>query len=368
MRRTTALLALSLPAVLALGALAAWQRSEAARLGERARRLEAARMGSARDAADAAATAAERARRDAERIAFLEGELASALRQVETVNATLAARVAEFARLRDEQDAARRTAQRGMPSGVRAAIQTLHELLRQDGHDGLWVAFATAIEAAALRDVELIERAPDGLSTTFYRAAAMRLELDRALGVLALVLTDGVVLRDGTASDLPADGLRIELARVDGPTWEARLPFLVAASGAYPSDPEAAPSAPRLDPFTYAGWLERVGNVLAEAGTDVRWTLRRYRGLEDGNLRQALLLAFGAGQLLEQTAEAERLAIEVDVDAGIVSLLLRGGVLHRRGGDTTIPESGYRILLPGVTPSRAIELMLGMVERRTDGK
>ena len=46
---------------------------------------------------------------------------------------------------------------------------------------------------------------------------------------------------------------------------------------------------------------------------------------------------------------------------GPVELLMRGGTLRKPGGKSSLAEDGYRILLLGVTPKKASDVMLGMV-------
>ena len=58
------------------------------------------------------------------------------------------------------------------------------------------------------------------------------------------------------------------------------------------------------------------------------------------------------------SAEAEWLSIQVDERGDYVELLLREGTLRKRGGETPIPDGGYRIRLIGIEPSEAIEGML----------
>jgi hypothetical protein len=56
--------------------------------------------------------------------------------------------------------------------------------------------------------------------------------------------------------------------------------------------------------------------------------------------------------------------VEVDAGSGIVQLLLRDGVMHQKGGDSTISSEGFRMLLLDITPKQASLLMLGMVVTR----
>ena len=63
-------------------------------------------------------------------------------------------------------------------------------------------------------------------------------------------------------------------------------------------------------------------------------------------------------------ADCRDLAVEVDSTAGVVSLLLRDGVLLRDGTQSTIGKEGYRMLLVDVTPKKAMTTMMSMVVRK----
>ncbi len=304
---------------------------------------------------------AELAARD-RKVAFLEAELDAAMRRESAINGTLAARVAEIGRLQEELQDRRRHVARPMPEGVRLILEAIGEMLVVDGYDGLRFVHAAGCEERDLFEVELLEREPETWSTTFHRAGRMQLELQREAGSLALVLFDGAALRAGTSSKYPEEGHRIVLTEVDGPAWEGRLGFLLTATGEYP-DPEAVARrrAPAVDRVTHAAWVERIDSLLLDSSTEIRWRLERFRNLGDARFGESLLLGFDAGGVLLRSAEADRLAIEVDREAGVVNLLLEGGILHQQAGDTRLPESGYRILLPGVTPAQANRTMLGLV-------
>jgi hypothetical protein len=357
----------------AAGAALVW-RSEALRQAAHASlvetRLEAGRRALDEALADAARTRAERdaARAEAEaraaRIGFLERELGGALRRAEAVSAAVEAERAELQRVRAELDARRIAAGRPMPEGLRLALETLADQLRADGHPGLRFVHARALEEQILREVELVEVGAGGGRVTYYRAGALSVELDRGSGVLLLRLRDGHALRDGALEPLAEGGTELRFEGVDGPAFERRLPYLVQALGTYP-EPEAGASRPEvLDTRTRERWRARLGELLDRAGTEVRYDLGRFRTVRDGRFVDVSLHGYDGRRLLMQSAEAAHLAVEVDRGAGVVSLLLEDGVLRKRGGETTIPKSGYRILLPGVTPQQASDALLGMVVER----
>ena len=319
-------------------------------------------LGEARDAGEAAAAAAKA------RIAYLEDELSRALDQVGAVNARVAERRAELEALERRAKERWREVNAPMPEGVRLAVRALTELLRDDGYERIRVLRARAIEDGALTDVELVERSPDGFGFAYFRASRLRVELDRATGSLRLVLDGGHALRDGEVEALDENGAVLALTAVDGPVWEARVPYLLTATGEYPEDAAAAPRRRGVDPITAAAWAGRLDGLLAEADVRPRWSVRRVDDLVDGELRGVLLVATAEG-LLEATASARRAVVEIDRAAGAAWLVLLDGRLRRESGTTTIPEAGYRILLAGVAPARASELMLGLVAEAgaTDG-
>ena len=68
--------------------------------------------------------------------------------------------------------------------------------------------------------------------------------------------------------------------------------------------------------------------------------------------------------MVMSSAHCDQLAVEIDERGGVVSLLLRGGVLRRGRLESTITGEGYRMLLPGLTPKETIDAMLGMVVKK----
>jgi hypothetical protein len=300
-----------------------------------------------------------------ERIAFLEAELAAHMEQSDALTRELERQREVMAAEREATNERRRRPFRPMPEGVRLAVRTLEELLRDDGYDGFRILRAERLDGLVLHEVELLETDLESRRSTYYRAEQLAVELDRSTGAAVLRLVGGHAWIDGELAELPEGGLTIALPAVDGPAWEARMPWLVTARGSYPEPATRITEDEQLDALARAQWQERVDALLAEAGTDVRWQVARFRGLRDGWMLDVLVLGQSGGGLLERSAEADRVAIEVDRDAGTVALLLSGGTLHRKAGTNTIPESGYRIALPGVTAERAIGTMLGMVVDRT---
>jgi hypothetical protein len=314
--------------------------------------------------ADLAAVEGDVRARDV-RIAFLEREITAALARAEAVTEAVAVRRAELDALRAELDERRIAAGKPMPEGVRLAVRTLEDLLIADGYEGFRIIQARGLDDGALHDVELVETRDYGRRVTYYRAELLSVELDREGGAAALSLRNGHSVADGELQAIDGDGLAIELHEVDGPEWERRLPYLVKAVGEYPEAVAAAVADEVLDLSTRDRWRQRVDGLLAAADTEVRYELGEFRTIREGRFLDAALHGFDGARLLDRSASAARLGVEVDRAAGVVTLVLEDGVLRRRGGDTKIPASGYRILLPGVTPEQALDAMLGFVlERR----
>ena len=113
-----------------------------------------------------------------------------------------------------------------------------------------------------------------------------------------------------------------------------------------------------------AGWKTRLNKLLDLSTTAIRYRVQKFRNLRGAHFEEALLLGFGRGKTLQMSVEADRLAIHIDEREQAVEVHIGGGILRKVGGVTSIPASGYRIQLPGVTPKQAIERMLGMVVRR----
>lgn len=210
--------------------------------------------------------------------------------------------------------------------------------------------------------VEMLEIDPDGIEVAFVSAARMTATLDRASGDFELRFHDGTSTVNGQGTALPKDGRPWLLRGVDGRALEAALPFLVAASGAYPpADGPAAKTPGELDPISRRQWIARFERVLADAGTAPTWHVNRLRGLHDGWFRDVELVGTDARNHVVGGAHCARLAVEVDPASATVSLLLQDGVLRRDGVESRITGQGYRVLLPALSVKQATDAMFGMV-------
>lgn len=343
-----------------LGWLVLDGRGLAAALGreEVALRQQAALLSSTRD--DLLATR-EQAGLQTARAERLEEELRRALQQQRQIGDLLEQRQAAEQGERERRRRERLRANAPMPEGVRLCLMALRDLLRADGFLGLRFLSARALEGKELRDVELVDSDPEQLTSTLYVADRITLQLDRSSGEAVFRFFDGQRRIGDLVEVFPEDGLEVRFGPVSGPRWEERLPYLIEAVGSYPEDPAAAPKPPGLDPATRGIWIDRLNALLHQAGNDPRLEIGDLRDLRDGCFQHASLQGYDQSNLLALAASAESLAVEVDSQAGIVNLLLRDGVLHQKGGESTISKLGYRMLLQDLTPKQASDLMLGMV-------
>lgn len=342
-----------------LGAALVYATSEWHRGRERLARAERRLAELARERAELTAEALHL--RD--EVARLQLAAADAIELRDSIGEVLHVARREVEDLRQREHERLRAVARPMPEGVRLALVALNELLRADGHAGARFLSARSIDAHELEGVELIDADPKSLTTTVYLARRATLELDRATAAVVARLEGGQMLRAGAAEPLPEDGLAITFAGVNGSEWERRLPHLVRPVGEY-AEVIPATAPPPLDPVTERGWQERVANLLDRAGTELTWDLARFRGLAEGRFANVLLLGYDAGRRLAASAEARSLEVVVDRAADAVFVELRDGILRTAGGDTTIPQNGYRILLPELRPDQAIDVMMGMVRQR----
>jgi hypothetical protein len=170
--------------------------------------------------------------------------------------------------------------------------------------------------------------------------------------------------QQGVRSELPQEGLAVVLRPVEGRVWEVKLPYLVRGDGEYAATAAVPKAVDEMDPVTRAQWLERFDQLLADAGTDLKLRVGGFTALRGATFRSAQLFGYDRGRLLALAADCAELAVEIDERAGIVSLLLKDGVLLREGVESTIGSDGFRMLLPDVTPKQAADRMTGMVVRR----
>ena len=294
-----------------------------------------------------------------------DGELHTAEGQLARLRGVLAERDAEQARRVAAAQARADEALRPMPKGVRDCLGALHACLREEGFTAQRFLRATAVDAEGLHDVEMLESSQDGLAVTFFTARRMTAALDRASGRLELRFFDGVRSADGERAALPEDGFAIEFHDVDGRAFEARLPYLVVAEGAYPvapAEPERRPGL--LDPGSRRSWAARLSKLLERSGTELRWSATRLRGQLDGRFLEVELVGTNEKGLVLASAHCDRVAVEIDERRDVVSLLLVDGVLRIEDVESTIDERGFRMLLPGLTPKDVTDAMMGLVIKR----
>ncbi len=302
-------------------------------------------------------------RQNGVQVARLEEELRAALGQKAAMVRTVRETREEQERQRSEREERRRAANEPMPEGVRLALVAIRECLRADLHSGLRVVRATALEDQSLRGVEVLDYDRDQLISTLYVADRMEMVLDRSSASLALRFFDGHLMRQGERRDFPPGGFELVLPGVNGPMWEARLPYLLDAVESYPEEEESAPQAV-LDHLSRRDWQGRLDRLLDEADTPERMRVGDIETLEAGSFGDVLLLGYDEKSLLVMSASAAQMVVRVDDAAGVVQLVLKNGAMRKAGGDTPIGDGGYRILLPGVSPDRARDIMMGMVAER----
>lgn len=296
----------------------------------------------------------------------LEGEVARTAAQLGKMADVVQATKERAERRAAAARAAELRALRAMPAGVRQCLAALHGCLLAEGYGGVRFLRARSLDEDGLHDVEVIQTHADGLGADLVVAATMTALLDRSAQRLVFTFVDGSRTSAGQRFELPEEGWTIVFDPVDGRLIEQRLPQLVKAEGVYPRDREA-PRQTRptdVDPATRVAWLERFDLLLDAAGTADRVRVQHFRGLEDGTFLEARLLATDARGHVAFGASCDRLAVEIDREAGVVSLVMRDGLLRRGQAESTITAEGYRMLLPAVKPDRAIELMLGLVVER----
>lgn len=298
---------------------------------------------------------------DAETHAQLRLELHTTQQRLEAVSALLEQRNEELRRRAEQNKEWRKP----MPQGVRSCLATLHTCLRREGFYEQRFLHAVALDDEGLHDVEMLQTGADGLSVVFVAAARMTATLDRANSALELRFFDGIRAVDGAREPIDEDGWPLRFDGIDGPMFENMLPFLVVGEGEYPPPPPE----PERDPTTLSSdsrlrWQDRLGRLLERAELARHWRVTSLRGLEDAVFLDVQLVGTDDNKLVQASYSCRRVAVEVDEASGVVSLLLRDGVLRQPVGNSTITAEGYRMLLPGVTPSEAIDAMLGMIVKR----
>lgn len=331
---------------------------ETRRLAELAGQQEAAARRAEAELARVLTSAPAVVATDARAYADLALELATTQQRLQSVTELLEQRNAEQAKRASAAAAA--SATRVVPDGVRTCLVALHDQLRKEGFTAQRFLGASAIVDRELRDVELLEVEADQLAVGFVRAARMTAVVDRARSTLELRFFEGERTVGGVATALAKDGWMLRFDAIDGEEFEARLPYLVRGEGQY-AIAAAAPTEATVDASTRSQWLERVDRLLDMAGTSNKWRMSRFRGMRDGWFLDVELVATNDIHHVVGGAHCARAAIELDAAAGVVSLRMLDGVLHRDGTASSITGEGYRMLLPKLHCKQASDAMLGIV-------
>jgi hypothetical protein len=298
-----------------------------------------------------------------QRVSFLEKDLRAEISQRRNIDEVFEQTSKALREERDRHNREIWEAKKFMPEGVRQALVTANELLREDGQTGLRFLKAMKIENKVLHKVQILDRDVTSLAGTIYIADQLSFDLDRISGTLTLCFRGGYCRGPHGREEFPLSGKRVVLPDADGRSWEARLPFLVEGYGEYPVA-ENKVRLTRMGQERRVGWLKRINTLLEKAGGETRYRVDTFRNLEKAQFRESLLLGYDKSKKLSMSAEADRLWLQVDGKAKTVEIWVEEGMLRKRGGDTPIPSAGYRIRLPGVTPEQALDAMLGMVKRK----
>lgn len=349
------------------GVVAAMSLQQSFRSAEEAGRLEVeareAREALGKATESAAATERERVRLQSDNLR-LERELDAALTWTQALGEALAAEGERRERAAVERASASALALNPPPFGVQRCMLALRDCMRADGYEGMQLLRAASLEDQELRDVEFLTLDRESGRSELVVAQRLTARLDRATQTVALTFVTGHVRVDGLRTDIPPEGKVVRLVGVEGRMWEHKLPYFVQSEGSYVERVVAADGARAMDRETRETWLERLDALLVDAGSDLKLRVAGFVTLEGREFRSARLVGYDDKNLLALAADCERLAVEVDARARVVSLRLSGGTLRRAGSESSIHGEGFRMLLPNVTPERASMLLTGMVVER----
>ncbi len=353
--------------VLVCAVVSAISLAQSFRSAEEAGRLELAARAdrAAFDAVSSAAVAAEseRVRLQADNLR-LERELDAALTWTQALGEALAAEGERRERAAVERAAASALAINPPPFGVQRCMLALRDCLRADGFEGMQLLRASALEGQELRDVEFLMLHRETGQSELIVAQSMTARLDRAGEIVTLKFMNGHARQDGLRSDLPPEGKELRLSVAEGRRWEQKLPYFLRPEGDYIERKGVQSDGRAMDRETRETWLERLDALLVDAGADLKLRVAGFVALEGHEFRSVRLVGYDDRNLLALAADCDRLAVEVDALAKVVSLRLSGGTLRRAGSESSIHGEGFRMLLPNVTPDRASLVMMGMVVQR----
>jgi hypothetical protein len=198
---------------------------------------------------------------------------------------------------------------------------------------------------------------------TWWLAARMEFALDQGKGVLSVTFRDGTCGADNGRHAIADNGETVEFKPVSAALWQERLPYLVKITGEPPPLPAAEAGTP-VDSGTRAVWLERLNLMLGMAAGERSWRVAGFETMDGAVFGKVRVQIYDRRKRLQGMGMIERLCIEIDETAGIAQVVLYGGTLQGEGGESTISRDGFRMLLTDVTPRKAIDTMLGMVQKK----
>ncbi|PIE23726.1 MAG: hypothetical protein CSA62_06360 [Planctomycetota bacterium] len=267
---------------------------------------------------------------------------------------------AALARLAQEMTKPAAEAEPGFdPAEQSRQVEQLRELntgLRAEGLGTLRFLDFARFADGSFHGVDLLRSDLEGIVRGNYHADELRLELDRASGILTLRMKGAIEIWRGKKRKLK-DGHSLEFV-VQEPKRLARSleSFLhLTKSWPKPEDSGAEQLAQR------EAWKERLDRLLQGARKEGRYEIYELGSVSGYEFRVVTLLGYSAKGVLERRLRAKKLRVHVDDASGRVELRFSEGFVEGREGRFEFGQEWYRLPLPGRKPSEARSLMTGAV-------
>ncbi len=239
-------------------------------------------------------------------------------------------------------------------------LRRLNYILRTSGGDHLRVHEIGRRDGKLLHDVRILSIGEEAVPNGLYVADTCEIELDRARGVVGLVMK-GVTRVLGGVHLPRLDSERLEFEASDPHRFELELADLVKPIGSYPK-PRVIPAPKANELLELALWRDRLSAFMDYVAGDDEFEVHRLGRVRAGAFESVEFLGYTAHGVWNKRLKAAKLEVWCDLDTDHVELRLYDGFLETSMGRIRFPkERCYRHPLPGILRNKTEKFLTGYV-------
>lgn len=234
-------------------------------------------------------------------------------------------------------------------------VGVLNGLLATDGYSSIRIQRATRVTGeAALADVTWMTWDDQGMASSVIQAKRVDFTLHRMSNNLVLLFQEGTRTVGGTRSPLPANGLRLELARINLAAWVEHFPELEANASVVGNPPSASgTNHPEVTPAPAGmgttldtnGVRRALDTLISQRGTYSYYRIKALGSIDGTVLRLVQINWHDNSGRLVKTIEADVLEIRLHA-SGSVELQLRNGAFLDSGVRSPFSSDRFSLYLP----------------------